>query len=501
MTVGLVIRAAGLVTNSGSQKGNCTKGIQKVNNTNQKATPLVALLPYQKAAVESNARFRWSNWARQTGKSFTLSLRRIIRGLQRRRNQIFLSASERQSRELMQKARQHCQALHITARHYNERFLDGVRYKQLEIELPGGVRIIGLPAKPETIRGFTGDVFLDEFAMHADDRAIWAATFPTLLRGDGELDIASTPKGKGNIFYELSKNEKFERSTITLQNAVDQGLDVSCDEIRTSMADEELYRQEFQCEFVDEATALLTYEQIARCEDATIDKDISIKQIADECKTMHKKTKKSPDLSVGLDIGRKRDLTVFWIIQRIAGIAQVARALPDASNSTHAARALPNVGSFRTVAVYELSNTPFREQFDILRQIMSLKYVRRCCIDAGGIGMHLAESAVEKFGPHRIEPVTFTAATKSHMAGTLRIAIESATLKIPTCETIRNDFHSLQRSITSAGHFRLDAAHSKTGHADRFWAAALALQAAETASTQHSAISVKPLAFAQTGTW
>lgn len=34
-------------------------------------------------------------------------------------------------------------------------------------------RIIGLPANPETARGFTGDVLLDEFAMHAFDREIW----------------------------------------------------------------------------------------------------------------------------------------------------------------------------------------------------------------------------------------------------------------------------------------------------------------------------------------
>ena len=44
-------------------------------------------------------------------------------------------------------------------------------------------RIIGLPADPQTARGFTGDVLLDEFAMHAFDREIWAAMFPTAHRG------------------------------------------------------------------------------------------------------------------------------------------------------------------------------------------------------------------------------------------------------------------------------------------------------------------------------
>ena len=71
------------------------------------------------------------------------------------------------------------------------------------------MRIIGLPANPMTARGFTGDVFLDEFAMHRDDRAIWAAVFPTILRGGGELDVASTPKGRDNLFAELRTNEQF----------------------------------------------------------------------------------------------------------------------------------------------------------------------------------------------------------------------------------------------------------------------------------------------------
>ncbi len=138
--------------------------------------------------MESPARFRWNCWARQTGKSFTKSLRRILRGLVRQRNQIFLSAGERQSRELMQKARAHCQTLRLAAAYYDDRYFHGMSIKQLEIVLPGGLRVIGLPANPQTARGFTGDVFLDEFAMHMFDRDIWSALFPTVMRGEGELD-------------------------------------------------------------------------------------------------------------------------------------------------------------------------------------------------------------------------------------------------------------------------------------------------------------------------
>lgn len=133
--------------------------------------PLVGLLGYQRAAVASDARFTWNCWARQTGKSFAFSLRRVVRGLARRRNQIILSAGQRQSREVMEKVREHCAALRVWSEMHGEGFWRGTSIRKMELRLPGGVRIIGLPANPMTARGFfeREDVFLDEFAMHRDD--------------------------------------------------------------------------------------------------------------------------------------------------------------------------------------------------------------------------------------------------------------------------------------------------------------------------------------------
>ncbi len=431
-----------------------------------RARPIIPLLDYQREDVESDARFRWSCWARQTGKSFTKSLRRILRGMSRGRTQIFLSAGERQSRELMQKARQHCEALRIATDYYDNRFFRDLSIKQLEIVLPGGVRIIGLPANPQTARGFTGDVFLDEFAMHAFDRDIWAAMFPTVLRGDGELDIASTPKGKNNVFYQLRSNKLFSTGTVTLPAAIEQGLDVDAEEMRRAMDDDTLYRQEFLCEFVDEATAFLTYDQIAACTDPTLV----------PCESVDELSRDARELFVGVDVGRIRDLTVAWI-------------LADGGDC------------FSTVGLFELAGAPFRVQFELIEELLSLRRVRRCCIDAGGLGMQLAEQAVERFGGHRVEAVTFTPALKSQIASALRIAVEERRIRIPNDERIRNDWHSVERTVTESGHFRLSAPRREGSHADRFWAAALALHAADTGGGKAESMTVGPLQFARTGTW
>ena len=427
---------------------------------------VVPLLDYQRADVESDARFRWNCWARQTGKSFTKSLRRILRGLRRGRNQIFLSASERQSRELMDKARQHCQALKIAADYYDNRSFRNLSIKQLEIVLPGGVRIIGLPANPQTARGFSGDVLLDEFAMHAQDQEIWASVFPSILRGDGELDVASTPRGRGDTFYRLRSNDRFATSTVTIDDAIADGLRVDVVALREAMGDDTLYRQEFLCEFLDESTAFLTFDQIDRC----VDPELQLHQRVAEL------SQDGRDLFVGVDVGRLHDLTVVWVVARDED------ALP-------------------TVAVFTLSRTPFREQFDLLCALLDLRRVRRVCMDSGGLGMQLAEQAVERFGTHRVEALTFTPALKSQLALGLRLAIESVRIRIPDDRLIRNDWHSVERSVTSTGHFRLAAPRREGSHADRFWAAALAVHAAEAGAGAIESISIRPLQFARAGIW
>ncbi len=427
---------------------------------------VIPLLDYQREDVESTARFRWNCWARQTGKSFTKSLRRILRGLARRRTQIFLSAGERQSRELMQKARQHCEALKIATDYYDTRYFKGMSIKQLEIVLPGGVRIIGLPANPQTARGFTGDVLLDEFAMHAFDREIWGAMFPTILRGGGELDVASTPKGRRNVFYQLQGNESFRASTVTIHDAVRQGLSVDVKALRRAMGDETLFRQEFLCEFLDETTAFLTYEQIAACSDAGLE----------VCDSVEALSRESRELFLGVDVGRVRDLTVVWVLARAGEVLE-------------------------TVGLFELSGAPFRLQAELLEELLSLRQARRCCIDASGLGMQLAEQAVERFGGHRVEGLVFTAAVKSQIAGALKIAVEGGGIRIPDDEHIRNDWHSVERVVTASGHLRLSAPRREGSHADRFWAAALAVHAADVACARHEALTTRPLHFARSGAW
>jgi phage FluMu gp28-like protein len=426
----------------------------------------IPLLQYQKAAVADQARFTWNCWARQTGKSFTFGLRRLLRGLARRRNQIILSAGERQSREIMEKVRMHCRALKIWSELRSYGFYRDTSLRQLELRLPGDVRIIALPANPLTARGYTGDVFLDEFAMHREDDAIWASLFPALLRGEGELDVASTPRGQKNMFYHLRQNPRFVHSTVTLAEAQAAGLDVDLEAMRAAMADDLAWRQEFCCEFADESTSFITYELIRSCQNARLDVAVDWQKLG------------RPEVAVymGVDVGRYHDVTVLWLWER-QGDTLVTRG------------------------VRVLENASFREQEAEVSRILEHRAVRRCCIDATGLGLQLAERLAEQFGEHRVERMMFTAALKSELAGGLRVLAERGGLQIPIDERITRDWHSITRLVTNAGHVRFDAQRSEGGHGDRFWAAALGIHAAEDAGGPAGLVTSGRLIFARSGIW
>lgn len=67
------------------------------------------------------------------------------------------------------------------------------------------------------------------------------------------------------------------------------------------------------------------------------------------------------------------------------------------------------------------------------------------------------------------------------MAYNLRTNFEDKTIYIPSEHEIREDLHSVRRIITASNNIRFDAdSDESTGHADRFWALALALYACST---------------------
>jgi len=159
------------------------------------------------------------------------------------------------------------------------------------------------------------------------------------------------------------------------------------------------------------------------------------------------------NMYVGMDIGRKHDLTVIWVLEQLG-----------------------NVKYTRMFRV--LDKEDYDVQEGVLYKILKHKKLRRCCIDCTGLGGQLAERAAKKFGKHRVEEINFNPKVKEDLAYGLRINFEKKTIYIPSDPDVREDLHSVKRATTAANNIRFDVDKSEaTGHADRFWALALALHA------------------------
>ena len=166
------------------------------------------LHPYQIHYLDDHSRFKAAMFARQTGKTFTTTLESVEDvvecELARQRSRwVILSRGERQAKEAMEEGVK----LHLRAMNafFDEdetdfRLADKTTVKALEVITRGGSRITALPANPDTARGFSANVILDEFAFHRDSRAIWKALFPVVSRNGLKLRVISTPNGKGNKF-------------------------------------------------------------------------------------------------------------------------------------------------------------------------------------------------------------------------------------------------------------------------------------------------------------
>jgi phage FluMu gp28-like protein len=100
-----------------------------------------------------------------------------------------------------------------------------------------------------------------------------------------------------------------------------------------------------------------------------------------------------------------------------------------------------------------------------------------------------------------VEEVTFTGASKEQMAIHLRQKFEDKGVRIPAQSAIRNDLHSVKKIVTAANNIRYDADRNEAGHADRFWALALALHAGQTEVQPIEYTSVQRRRMTHKGAW
>lgn len=408
----------------------------------------VPLYAFQKRWFLERSRFKVGMFARQTGKTFTTTLEvvddcfaAIVASKQSR--WVILSRGERQAREAIEEGvKRHAQAYSLGAESIESEFKgDGGTYKQLEVILPGGSRITALPANPDTARGFSANCFLDEFAFHQDSKKIWGALFPVISKPELKLRVVSTPNGKGNKFYELmtGKDDVWYRQTTDIYQAVRDGLPRNIDELRAGMNDPDLWAQEFELHWLDEASSWLSFDLINSVE-------------AD--RAGFREDYQGGPCFIGVDIAARKDLFVIWVLERVGDVLWTREIIAERRLS-------------------------FRAQDELLDEVMRYYAVQRVFMDQTGMGEKPVEDAKRRYGASRVTGVLFTGPAKQHLATQGKEVFEDRQIRIPMGDAnLRADLHKLKKEQSPTGAVRFVADSDAAGHADRAWACFLAVEAA-----------------------
>ena len=435
------------------------------NATAQSADLGNYLFPYQKAWLTDRSRFKIWEKSRRIGATYVQSLEDVLDCMQLDALPVwFSSADESAAREYILYCEKWAKMANAVGIAMDSEIIDeksGISAYSLSFR--NGSRIHAMSSNPKGFRSKGGKVVLDEFAWHKDQQQLWTAARPVVTWGHS-LRILSTHNGKQSLFYKFledCKQGKLDWAVhhVTIQDAVAEGLADRITgtkltksqrqdwlaQLHAEFHTEEAWLQEYCCLPVDEASAFLTLEMILSCE-------------APETQIIRPLEHTTGNLYIGYDVARRKHLSVIYVSE-LQGPLLVTRH------------------------IYTLRNTPFSEQKQLLFDLLKHPRVRRCCIDASGLGMNLAEDAQAHFGRYKVEAVNFTSPVKEELATDLRIRFEDRNLLIPAGDDLRSDLHSIRRITTTAGNTRYDVSQNETdGHADRFWALALCAHASKNAS-------------------
>jgi phage FluMu gp28-like protein len=301
---------------------------------------------------------------------------------------------------------------------------------------------------PESIRSLRApSLFLDEFAFSPEQKKILGAGERTLSEG-GQISIISTPRTSDplndeywriwchaeEMGYKRYEFPIFPKGSININKSlleqelppiIAPWIDIAQLE-KDRSRDVLMFCRENLCEVFDESVAFLSWELVKKC-----------------CilKEFRKPLPDNP-IYVGIDVGRMQDLTAIEAFQIVDGkyyhvCEKIMRGI-DIPTQSHEIKLLNSKYDFSSIN-----------------------------IDKTGIGLGLYEYLRKEIGG-KVRGTTFTRESKTKMATNLRNKMQDDEVYL-----LKEDH--LMDSIHSVPYDTLNASRTDDGHADQFWAIALAL--------------------------
>ena len=398
------------------------------------------LTPYQQDWLNDLSRFKLALKSRRIGFTFAGALDVALSAIAGEPEIVF-SASQLQSSIFVRECAAHIRTMSELA---------GVSLFERDpavtaIRTFSGGSVLAMSARPESARGLTGNVTLDEFAWCPNSRKLWTAvkaiTDPTLGNPRGyKLRAMSSPAGDDpdNVFYQLWTTDagaEFSKHKITIFDAVAQGFPADPERLRAEAIDDEDFEQEYNCQFASASSRYISAE--------LYDRAVYLPEALP--KVDH------PLLYGGMDVARKRDRSAIEL-----GMLVGDTLWNHEGEDRH--------------------KVPWDEQERWAAELLERPGFRRFCVDETGVGSMFAERLKLAY-PSIVEPVTFGLKVNEALATGLKLAYERGKLRVRDDLDLRRDVLKLRKLTTAAGNVRYEAPREKGRHADKAWAQALMVHA------------------------
>jgi phage FluMu gp28-like protein len=379
--------------------------------------------------------------SRQIGGSFAVACKLVARALSGRR-QVVISASGDQAEEVMSKVNDVLEAL---TKVFDQEFINRKAANNTTmVTLFNGVRITARPANHRTARGFTGDVIWDEAGVTPFDALIFKALAPVAARGDFQLDLIGTPFGADGVFYEAAEGqfkEQYKQLRTTLQDAIADGAPLNEADLRGQYTPED-FDQEFGCSFLESGGGYFLRASLQ----AAVALGVDILE-------GRRRVLPPPERFIGIDVGRKRDVTAICIGEKGSD------------------------GLVRQIAPVEtLVRMPFPEQLRRFEELIRDHKPTRVLVDEGGMGGPLVEELQLRF-PGIVIGVQFggnelsvdgSKNNKRTMVEHARKQLDRRALALhPDDADTAKEMRLIRRNFTRSGNIVFDAERNEDGHADR----------------------------------
>lgn len=429
------------------------------------------LLPYQARWVSDQSGLKVIEKSRRIGLSWCEAYDSVMHAGAGDGSVYYQSYALDMTRGFISDCVEWAEALQVGAEAVGETLIElgegGAAAPAFRLPLASGKEIVAMTSAPRAFRsrGRPGDrAIVDEAAFVDDLSEVLKAAMAFRIWG-GTVRVLSTHNGEASAFCQLVADLREKRRpgslhTVTFAAAVREGLGrrrFAATGRDWSPAAEAAWVLETRAEYGAAAAEELD------CVPSTGVGWLSWAEIraAEEPEAGDPERFAGGRTVIGWDVARRRHLSVLWVLEMVGGVAW-------------------------TREVVELQGQSFAAQDAELDRLVDRYGASRIAIDQTGMGEKLVEDAQRRHGRHRVEGVLMTGPARLEVATSLKRRVEDHALRIPASDAIRRDLRAVKRVAGPTGTPRLVADESGTdGHADRFWALALACATAETTAPRY----------------